>query len=160
MRMPRGLLRVRLKRLATVLPGVDAEQVKVPVPAYQTEGAAAFDLVAAERTWIPKSEMALIPTGLVVDTPLDHVLLLCPRSSLFSRHGLVLANSVGVIDPDYSGDDDEIKVALYAMQRDAVIEQHERIAQGLFIPIRRAQWLEVETMGGPSRGGFGSTGHV
>ena len=72
----------------------------------------------------------------------------------------MMANGIGIIDPDYSGDDDEVKAACFNFSSSPVIvEKGERIAQGIFVNIDRAEWEEVETMPNKTRGGFGSTGN-
>jgi dUTP pyrophosphatase len=86
------------------------------------------------------------------------MLMLAARSSLYKRHGLILANGVGIVDEDYSGDDDEILVSvLNVCSIVAEIEQGERIAQGIFVPVSRAYFVPTDELG-ESRGGFGSTG--
>jgi len=67
---------------------------------------------------------------------------------------------MGIIDPDFSGNNDEIKVAYYNFTDKTVsIEKGERIAQALFVPIARFEWTEVDEMPNKTRGGFGTTGH-
>lgn len=131
----------------------------VEIPKYESSGAAGFDLAAAEKTVIFRNRMKLIRTGLIVATPADHMLMLTPRSSLFRKKELVMANSVGIVDEDYCGELDEIMLALYNVGPHAVgIEKGERLANGIFVPITRAEFVEVNSMESESRGGFGSTG--
>lgn len=128
-------------------------------PEYQTPGAVAFDLEAAEETAIPGRSMVRIPSGLVVEVPKDMGLLVVPRSSTFSKFGLIMPHSVGVIDQDYCGHDDEILLQVYNIKPATVIvPQGTRIAQGMFIPIARATFIEEASALAESRGGFGSTG--
>ena len=69
------------------------------------------------------------------------------------------ANGLGIIDKDYSGNEDEYTAVLYNFTDSAVtIERGDRIMQGVFIPHVRGEWLEVDDMGHSSRGGFGTTG--
>ena len=130
----------------------------VEIPAYQTPGSAAFDLAAAEPLTIAPQSSALVPTGLVIATPPGHVLILSARSSLFKKKGLLMANGIGVIDGDYCGPEGEIKLSLFNPGlQPASIDKGDRLAQGLIVPVVKAEFEE-----GPadkrSRGGFGSTG--
>ncbi len=130
----------------------------VEVPKYQTEGAAAFDLASAEQAVIPAKGFKLLPTGLVIAAPKDHVLILAARSSLFKKKGLVLANGIGVVDSDYCGPEDQIFLAVYnPTDAEVIVDAHERIAQGMIMPVVRAEFTEADAEG-ESRGGFGSTG--
>jgi dUTP pyrophosphatase len=132
----------------------------VPLPEYQTTGAAGFDLAAAEDVVVEPAAIALVPTGLVIQVPDGHFLGIFARSSTPLKRGLMVANGVGVIDCDYCGPDDEIKIQVFNFTAAPVrIHKGDRIAQGLFIPVTRAEWHET---GGDlregSRGGFGVTG--
>lgn len=131
----------------------------VPLPAYHSADAAAFDLAAREAVAVPPGEVRLVPTGLVIEVPVDHALLILARSSLPLKKHLMVANGVGLIDADYRGPNDEIKVEVYNFSAMPVtIERGERIAQGLFVKIARVDWEQAGATSAPSRGGFGSTG--
>lgn len=131
----------------------------VPHPEYKTQLAAGFDLSVADATRFEPQEFKIVPTGVAVATPPKHFLMLTPRSSLFKKHGLIIVNSPGIIDGDYSGDDDEIMLALFnPTQNTQSISAKERVAQGIFVPYLEALWQEVDKLEGVSRGGFGSTG--
>jgi len=132
----------------------------VPMPRYETAGAAGFDLAASEDVVIPPGGIALVPTGLVIAVPDGHFLGIFARSSTPLKRGLMVANGVGVIDEDYCGPKDEVKIqVLNFTQAPVTVSRGDRIAQGLFIPVTRATWHEAD---GPlrdgSRGGFGATG--
>ncbi len=129
------------------------------LPAYQTAGAAAFDLAAAEDLTVQPGEVALVPTGLVVEVPPGMFLAIFARSSTPLRRGLMVANGVGVVDPDYSGPADEVKIAVVNI-RDApvIVTKGDRIAQGIFLAAPRVTWVEVDELETRSRGGFGATG--
>ncbi len=130
----------------------------VEIPKYQTDGAAAFDLASADEIIVPPKSLKLVPTGLVIGTPSGHVLILASRSSLFKKKGLVLANGIGVVDSDYAGPEDQIFLAVYnQLETEVKIETGERIAQGMIMPVTRAEFFEGDAEG-ESRGGFGSTG--
>ena len=128
------------------------------VPAYQTAGSAGFDLAASEDVTIAPGQVALVPTGLVIAVPPGHFLGIFARSSTPLKRGLLVANGVGVVDADYCGPDDEVKVQVLNFTAAPVtVRAGDRIAQGVVMPFVRAQFAEAEASG-PSRGGFGSTG--
>lgn len=144
------MLRVRLRRL----------RPDIAVPRYQTDGAAGFDLAAADDVLVPPGEVRLIPTGLVVEVPSGYFLGVFARSSTPMKRGLMVANGVGVVDSDYCGPMDEVKIQVVNFSRQAVqVSAGDRIAQGLFLPVARAQFEEAATdLRETSRGGFGATG--
>ncbi|GMU25254.1 hypothetical protein KJZ71_01030 [Patescibacteria group bacterium] len=128
------------------------------IPAYQTDGAAAFDLTIIEDAVIPSRGTAFLRTGLVFGIPEDHVLLIMARSSLFKKFGLTLANQVGVLDADYCGPEDECHIYLFNPQdTDVKVLAGSRLAQGIVLPRPRVTFVEG-TAAERSRGGFGSTG--
>ena len=83
-----------------------------PLPRYESGSAAAFDFSATEDVTINPSQVALVPTGLVIEVPEGMFLGIFARSSTPMRRGLMVANGVGVVDPDYCGPEDEVKVAV------------------------------------------------
>lgn len=142
-------MQVKIKRLDKSL----------PLPQYHTNGSAGFDFYASENVTIASKEIARISTGLIIGTPPGYFLAVINRSSTPQKKGLIMPNGVGVIDSDYCGDNDEIKVLMYNFTEEpVVIEKGERIAQGLFLKVDQGIWEETETMSSESRGGFGSTG--
>ncbi len=142
-------MQVRIRRID---PGL-------PLPRYESPGAVGFDLVTRETTTIAPGAIALVPGNVIVQVPEGYALLIVPRSSLPRKKGLVCPHSVGVIDCDYHGQDDEILVQVHNIRSEPVtVERGERIAQGLFVRTDRAEWMEVDSHGKESRGGFGSTG--
>lgn len=131
----------------------------VTLPAYQTTESSGFDLAASEDVTIQPGEVKLVPTGLVIEVPHGYFLGVFARSSTPLRRGLMVANGVGVIDPDYSGPQDEVKIEVVNFtQKPVGVKKGDRIAQGIFIPARRVEWAEVEEIRANSRGGFGATG--
>jgi dUTP pyrophosphatase len=135
------------------------ENSEVPLPEYTPASAAGFDVAAFENTAIPPKQMARIRTGLYVDVPEGYFLALLPRSSTPARTGLVFPHSVGVIDPTYSGPEDEIQLLVYnTLDKECLVKKGERIAQGLIIPAPKVEWEEADKLSDESRGGFGSTG--
>ena len=131
----------------------------VPLPAYGTPGAAAFDLAAAAETVVPPRGIALVPTGLVVRVPEGHFLAILARSSTPLKRGLMVANGVGVVDSDYCGPADEVKIqVLNVTDQPVTVAAGDRIAQGMVLGAPRVTFVEATVADGPSRGGFGSTG--
>jgi dUTP pyrophosphatase len=132
--------------------------VGLPLPRYATAGSVGFDLICREDTEVLPGRLARIPGNVIVETPAGYMLLLTMRSSTAKRKGLLIPNGVGVIDQDYCGEGDEVLVSVYNFRDEPVsVLRGERIAQGIFVPITRVVWNEVEQVG-YGRGGFGSTG--
>jgi len=130
----------------------------VPLPVYSTSGAAAFDLAAAENVDIAPGQVKLVGTGLVFQVPDGHFLAIFARSSTPLKRGLAVANGVGVLDSDYSGPADELKIQLVNITNEIVaVKAGDRLAQGIVLQSPRVEFVEGETEG-VSRGGFGSTG--
>ncbi|MEK7551635.1 MAG: dUTP diphosphatase [Patescibacteria group bacterium] len=129
------------------------------LPEYKTKGAVGFDLTARVETVVKPFEVTLIPLNIVVKVPKGYSLLLFSRSSTPGKKGLMVANGVGVIDWDYSGEEDEVKLAVLNFTKKQVkVEKGERIAQALIVKVLVPKFLEVKKMDLKSRGGFGSTG--
>ena len=142
-------MNVRIRRLNT----------DVPLPRYETDGAAAFDLSAAADVTVAPSQVALVPTGLVIEVPAGMFLAIFARSSTPLKRGLMVANGVGVVDSDYCGPHDEVKVPVMNFTSAPVtVRRGDRIAQGIFLTSPRVQWDEVSELRDASRGGFGATG--
>lgn len=137
--------------------------VGLPLPAYQTDGAAGMDLVAAVAEDAPL-EIAplgrvLVPTGLVLEIPAGFEGQVRPRSGLAVRHGVTVLNSPGTIDCDYRG---EVQVILVNLSDTTFrIRRGDRIAQLVLAAVVRMQPVEVDAVETTARGegGFGSTGH-
>ena len=131
----------------------------VPLPDYQTAGAAGFDIAAAEDVAIEPGQVTLVPTGLVIEVPPGMFLAVFARSSTPLKRGLIVSNGVGIVDSDYCGPADEVKVqVLNITTSTVVVRAGDRIAQGIFLPATRVLWEEAEVVRAASRGGFGSTG--
>lgn len=137
----------------------------VPLPAYQTPGAAGADIRAnlppgqrASGLALPPMGRLLCPTGLRVAIAAGFEMQIRPRSGLAARHGITLVNSPGTIDSDYRG---PLMLPLINLGGETFILHHgERVAQAIIAPVVRARFAEAgqldETARGP--GGFGSTG--
>ncbi len=131
---------------------------ELPLPARQTDGAAAFDLTAREAVEILPGTVGIVYLNIALETPVGYFLLVAARSSIYKK-GLMKANGIGIIDPDFSGDNDEIRGTYYNFtDKPVTIEKGERIAQAAFIPIAKFDWQEVEKLENKNRGGFGTTG--
>ncbi len=131
--------------------------LSAPEPAYATPGSVGFDLSTVEAADIEPGEIALVGTGLVVATPPGWALLVCLRSSTPKRFGVMQPHGIGVIDQDYRGAEDELRLQLLNFTRSAVhIPAQSRIAQGVFVRAEQAIW-GAHSPAGESRGGFGST---
>jgi dUTP pyrophosphatase len=148
---------IRVERLAHHDPAL-------PLPAYETAGAAGMDLRAsfppasrASGLTLAPGARAAAPTGLRVAIPDGYELQVRPRSGLAARHGLTVANAPGTIDSDYRG---ELMVLLVNLGDAPVVIGHgDRIAQAVLAPVSRAVWADGpldETPRGAR--GFGSTG--
>ena len=130
-----------------------------PLPAYESAGAAGMDLRACidESVSIKPGEIKLIPTGLSFEINEGYAGFVFARSGLGIKHGISLANAVGVIDADYRG---MVHVGLInRSQEEFVVEQGDRIAQLVIMPVYRAELVEEDLeQSARGVGGFGSTG--
>lgn len=141
-------MKVRIKRIDKTL----------PLPEYHSLGAAGFDIYSRIDGEVKPGEDKFFPSNLVVEIPKGYLLAIAARGSLFKKKGLILANSLGIIDWDFRGDEDEIVVQLFnPTQKTAKVEKGERIAQGIFIKYDKGDWTEVEKMNNQNRGRHGST---
>jgi dUTP pyrophosphatase len=130
----------------------------LPLPKYETGGSVGFDILAREDTIIEPGEVALIPGNVIVEVPSGYMLLVASRSSTPIKRGLLTPHGIGIIDHDYCGPDDEIKIQVLNFSRKKVfIARGEKIAQGLFVRVDKFEWEEHEKIKEKSRGGFGST---
>ena len=111
------------------------------------------------RSAIPMSRAVRLCPSLVIAVPAGHFLGIFARSSTPLKRGLMVANGIGVVDADYCGPADEIKIQLLNITDTLVqVRRGDRLAQGIVLPCPRVQWEEVGQMDVPTRGGFGSTG--
>jgi dUTP pyrophosphatase len=131
-------------------------------PTYGSAAAAGADLYICcdQETTIAPGETVLLPTGIAVAIPENHVGLIFARSSLGTKRGLAPANKVGVIDSDYRG---EVKIALHNHSGEPqTLLPYERAAQLVVVPCVHVDYEESDTLDDTDRGegGFGSTGRV
>lgn len=130
----------------------------LPLPAYETAGAAGLDLRAAEAASLSPGERCLMPTGLAMAIPLGFEGQVRPRSGLAVKHGLTVLNAPGTVDCDYRG---EVKVPLVNLGQETVaIARGDRIAQMVIAPVVQATLEEAGALPPTARGagGFGSSG--
>ena len=133
---------------------------KVQLPKYKTDGSSGMDLMAFLESPInlKPQESELIPTGISIAIPEDTEVQIRPRSGLAAKSNISVLNTPGTIDSDYRG---EIKIILFNHGKgDFVVNNNDRIAQMILMPIIKAEFEEVENLPKTLRGsgGFGSTG--
>jgi len=133
----------------------------IPLPSYATHGAAAMDLRACldQPLTVQPGATVMIPSGIAIsihDPGL--VALIVPRSGLGIKHGIVLANTIGVIDSDYQG---EIGIGIHNRGHEAyTIEPGERICQMMFVPVTQVALAVVDEFSRESARGAGGFGHT
>ena len=119
-----------------------------------------IDLRCAETMVLYTGESRLIPLGVAMELPEGYEAIMAPRSSTFDRHGIIMTNSIGVIDESYKGDNDQWHFPAYAV-RGSMIRKNERICQFRIVKHQPpVALLEVESLGNANRGGIGSTGRM
>ena len=142
-----------------ILANITRVHPEATLPTYATSGSIGFDLPLLETLTVPAHGTAKTRTGLIIRVPPGYGLFLFPRSSTFGKTGLLLANTVGVVDQDFCGPADELQIQLWNPQdRDVTVEKGTRLVQGVFLPTVQAVWKENPIETTASRGGFGSTG--
>lgn len=130
----------------------------LPLPTYATEGSVGFDLIARETVVVEPGRIELVPGNVIVEVPKGYMLAVASRSSTPKKKGLTPPHGFGVIDRDYCGPEDEVKIQVYNFSDVPVtVERGEKIAQGVFVRVDRFDWQEVDSIRDESRGGFGST---
>jgi dUTP pyrophosphatase len=132
----------------------------LPLPRYETAGAAGLDLIAAvgETVVLAPGARAAIPCGIAIALPDGHEAQVRPRSGLAAKHGVTVLNAPGTIDADYRG---EVAAILINHGSETFyVTRGLRIAQLVIAPVIQAQLDEVSELAGTARGarGFGSTG--
>lgn len=141
-------MKVKIKRIDKSL----------PLPEYHTSGAVAFDIYSRIDAIVKPKEIERLPTNVIIKIPKGYMLEIKDRSSTLKRKGLFV--STGFIDNDFHGEEDELLLQVYNLtDNDVKIEKGERLGQGAFVKVDKAEWEEVDNMKEISRGSFGSTGH-
>ena len=133
---------------------------KAKLPSYKTAGSSGMDLMACvdEPVIINPNESKLIPTGIAIAIPEDTEVQIRPRSGLAAKSSISVLNTPGTIDSDYRG---ELKIILFNHgKEDFIINNGDRIAQMVLVPIIKMEFEEVDSLPDTVRGqgGFGSTG--
>ena len=133
---------------------------EVTTPKYKTDGSSGVDLSAflEKKVVIKPNSSELIPTGLQVAIPEELEIQIRPRSGLAAKESIGVLNSPGTIDSDYRG---ELKIILFNHgNKDFIINNGDRIAQMVLVPILKMEFEEVDSLPDTIRGqgGFGSTG--
>jgi len=133
---------------------------KAQLPNYKTDGSSGMDLMALieKPIKIKSQESALVPTGISIAIPKDTEVQIRPRSGLAAKSSISVLNTPGTIDSDYRG---EIKIILFNHGKEEfIINNKDRVAQMVLLPIIKAEFEEVEDLPKTLRGsrGFGSTG--
>lgn len=119
-----------------------------------------IDLRCAEDTVIQAGQYKAIPLGVAIKLPAGYEAIVAPRSSLFKNHGVLAANSIGIMDESYCGNNDEWHFLAYATEL-THIAKDERICQ--FRVVKHMPWMDIErvaALDAPDRGGIGSTGRL
>lgn len=129
------------------------------LPEYKTAGACAFDLATIENAIIQPGEIVRLRTGLIICVPRGYTLFIAARSSLPKKYGLCIPQGFGIVDQDYCGPDDELLLQLLNFtDTPTEVKKGDRLAQGMFVPILKADFNVVKKIESKNRGGFGSTG--
>ena len=131
---------------------------EIPLPRRATTGSAGYDFTCPVTVTIAPGETRMVPSGIRALMDPGWVLVLCPRSSLGRKYGMRLANTVGVVDSDYAGADNEGHILLAVVNGGSApftLRPGDRMCQGIFLPYGLA---EEEAVTGERTGGYGSTG--
>ncbi len=130
----------------------------LPLPIYETAGSVGFDLIAREDVRVHSGAIELVPANVIVEVPTGYMLVIASRSSTPRKKGVMQPHGIGIIDHDYCGPQDEIKIQVYNFTDNVTeIKRGNKIAQGVFVKIDKIEWEEVDHIRDETRGGFGST---
>ncbi len=117
-----------------------------------------IDLRSAETVELKKGDFHLLPLGVALKLPEGYEAHVLPRSSTYKNYGLIMVNSMGVVDNSYCGPDDQYFIPVYAT-RDTVVNFNDRICQFRIVENQpEIEFVEDDLTGGQNRGGFGTTG--
>lgn len=142
-------MKIRVKRFDKAL----------PLPVYKTSGAVCVDLYVRETVHIFPGKVGIIPLNIALEIPKGYWVMVVPRGSTH-KLGILMVNSMAVVDEDFCGDDDEyIFPGLNFTDKEVVIERGLRIAQMMIMKYEKFEFEEVDKLGNPSRGKLGTTGN-
>lgn len=131
------------------------------IPLEQLKIGDAIDVRAAENICLNKGEYKQIPLGFSCKLPDGYCAILMPRSSTFKKFGIIQANSLGLVDESYCGNNDEWQMPVYCLVDNVNIPKNERIGQFMIVPkMPNIVFEQVDDLGYEDRGGFGSTGRI
>lgn len=126
-------------------------------PLTRIEQGSWIDLRCGKDIILQEGQYAQIPLGIAMELPEGFEAIIAPRSSTFRKYGVLLANSIGVVDNAYNGDGDEWHFLAYATRK-VFIPRDERICQFRILRSQsEIEFLPVKHLGNPDRGGLGST---
>lgn len=129
-------------------------------PLQQIDVGDAIDVRAAEDIDLKFLEYTQIPLGFSCQLPEGYFAILLPRSSTYKKYGIIMVNSVGIIDASFCGNDDQWAMPVVSLKADIHIPKGERIGQFFILPkMPNVDFTPVETLGNKTRGSFGSTGN-
>ena len=123
----------------------------LPLPKYE-KLAAGFDIYTRQGATFLPGEIKALPSNLAIQLPDEYVLMIFPRSSTPNRLGLVMPHSVGIIDPFYKGDDNEIMLVFQNITNHKVkVKKGDKLAQGIILKYEKARFIEVDSLPKSSR---------
>jgi len=130
----------------------------IPLPVFKTKGAVAADLYCRTTVTIEPHSLAYIPQNIAIEIPQNHFIMMISRSSTH-KLGIMQANSVGIFDQDFCGNDDEyVYIAYNFTDKPVTVDKGSRIAQIICLPYKSFEIIEKTKLHSPTRGGIGSTG--
>ncbi|MCD8195911.1 MAG: deoxyuridine 5'-triphosphate nucleotidohydrolase [Lachnospiraceae bacterium] len=118
-----------------------------------------IDLATAESVFMKRFDFKIISLGVSIELPKGYYAHIVPRPSTYKKWGIILANSMGVIEGDYCGDNDVWGYPAICLREDTLIPKGTRIAQFRLVKCAEpVEFVPVKRLGNPDRGGYGSTG--
>ncbi len=121
-----------------------------PIPSYEAD-AAGFDFICREDVTINPGETKAIPSNLAMQIPKGYVLMVVPKSSTSSKYGLLMPHSIGIIDPFYCDDSNEIMLIFHNFtSKKSRVQAGEKVAQGILIKNEKVEFNEVKNLGNSS----------
>ncbi|MFA5926213.1 MAG: hypothetical protein WC831_04770 [Parcubacteria group bacterium] len=123
----------------------------IPLPRYE-KMAAGFDFYLPKRVTFNPGETRALDCNVAMEIPEGYFLLIAPRSTTFSRFGIIMPHSIGIIDPMYRGDSNELVLLFHNVsKKKAIVPKGAKIAQGIFMKYEKAEFQEVKKLNKPKR---------